>query len=403
MFWEPTKQERKRRRVLGVVCVAIALWSCAETDAYLGDVPQGPALAPADASAEPDSGTLLMCVATECPEGLTTCPSDYGPTYKCSVDLRRDQNHCGACGHACVTMHPLHMSSRCVDGACALECLSEPRYDAARGDYVQTNFDDCNGVLDDGCEVDLFSDAANCGACGNACPGGAPCIDGQCGCPGELVYCASQCIDTKNDEFHCGDCDTYCDVPDPGCDPMPAETYWGCRGGDCEKLRCTDGFADCNDDLDLDCASDGCETPINDVNNCGGCGIACKADEQCVATNAESGYECLPKCETVGLTACEGGFCADILNDVNHCGGCLLQCPLAGPNQTRACKKGICELACAEGFGDCNGDPADGCETDLRSHPSHCGACGVSCDNSVGQPCLEGKCLVAPCEGQETR
>lgn len=47
---------------------------------------------------------------------------------------------------------------------------------------------------------------------------------------------------------------------------------------------------------------------------------------------------------------------------------------------------------CAHGFGDCNGDPDDGCETDLDD-PENCGACGNVCDN--------GKCenLSCACEG----
>ncbi len=400
MFWEPTTQERKRRRVLGVVCVGIALWSCAETDAYLGDVP-GPSLGSPDASAEdPDASTVLMCVATECPEGLTTCPSDFGPTYKCSVDLRRDQNHCGECGHACITMEPNRMASRCVDGACLLECISPPRFVPAIFDYVPTDFRDCNGALDDGCEVDLLSDPNNCGECGKACAGGKPCIDGQCGCPGELEFCAGLCTDTDTDDLHCGECNDACPEKTDGCDPMPDNTYYGCKGGDCEKLKCFPDYADCNDDLGLECNSNGCETSLTDVNNCGACGNACKPDEECSRT--EFGLQCVPACEKQGLTACEG-FCADTANDPNHCGGCMLSCPSAGAHRTRACKKGVCEVVCAEGFGDCNGDPTDGCEVDLRSHPQHCGACGASCDLSLGQPCVEGKCLMRPCDDEETR
>ena len=33
------------------------------------------------------------------------------------------------------------------------------------------------------------------------------------------------------------------------------------------------------------------------------------------------------------------------------------------------------DATCAPGTGDCNGDPGDGCETDLTSDPAHCGAC----------------------------
>ena len=402
MFWEPTTRERKRRRVLGVVCVGIALWSCADTDAYLGDIPKNPPLTTADASAGADVGAVdvLMCVATECPEGLTTCASDYGPTYKCSVDLRRDPKHCGACGKECLSFETINMTSRCIEGACVLECVSIPRYVFPDAE-LPTNYQNCNGLLDDGCEVDLFWNEENCGACGNACPAGKRCIAGQCGCPGDLKDCNEFCIDVSENDHNCGGCGIECQPPDNPCDPMPEHAGYGCKGGECEKLKCEFGFADCDGDLGLECGSNGCETSLVDPNNCGACGRACKQGEECRIE--DSGIDCFPTCADAGLATCPDGRCADTLNNPGDCGGCGLVCPSGGPNSRRSCKKGVCEVVCAEGFGDCNGDPTDGCETDLRVHPSHCGACGVSCDLSLGQPCIEGKCLLMPCEEGEAR
>jgi hypothetical protein len=45
--------------------------------------------------------------------------------------------------------------------------------------------------------------------------------------------------------------------------------------------------------------------------------------------------------------------------------------------------------ACVAGFADCNGDPADGCETSLQTDGAHCGACDRSC---LGQACSAGLC-----------
>ena len=50
---------------------------------------------------------------------------------------------------------------------------------------------------------------------------------------------------------------------------------------------------------------------------------------------------------------------------------------------------GGAKLICASGLADCNANQADGCETDLRTDPHACNACGRDCD---GMPCTAGKC-----------
>src|SRR4051812_11252533 len=47
-------------------------------------------------------------------------------------------------------------------------------------------------------------------------------------------------------------------------------------------------------------------------------------------------------------------------------------------------------FTCPLGWDDCNGDPADACETDTRSSVSNCGACGHTC--AAGLYCGAGKC-----------
>jgi hypothetical protein len=64
------------------------------------------------------------------------------------------------------------------------------------------------------------------------------------------------------------------------------------------------------------------------------------------------------------------------------------------PNATAGCAAGACVVAaCTAGFGDCNANPSDGCETDLASVTS-CGACGVACPvlERVAMACVNGAC-----------
>jgi hypothetical protein len=64
----------------------------------------------------------------------------------------------------------------CVTG-CDLPNAVATCDDDCAVDYCVSGFDDCNGDPEDGCEVDLSSDTAHCGACRNACD---TCARGSC-------------------------------------------------------------------------------------------------------------------------------------------------------------------------------------------------------------------------------
>jgi len=74
----------------------------------------------------------------------------------------------------------------------------------------------------------------------------------------------------------------------------------------------------------------------------------------------------------------------DLLSDVANCGACGEVCDL--DNATAICVDGACAVgACDEGWGDCDGDPSNGCETDLNA-PDACGDC-VALGGVPGGPC----------------
>lgn len=397
-------------RALSVPLLVVwaASWGCAQRDVRLGDSPDAasaPRFTPdenGDASADgaplTPSERGLMCVGTECPEGFTTCDSAIG--YKCGVDLSRDPDNCGVCGNECLHYKSLHMTSRCVSGQCELECFNDMSIP------VLMDMRNCNGAVDDGCEVNVMSDPQHCGACGKQCGAGQPCITGKCGCPVGYEPCPGpggsiRCVDTQSDDFNCGSCGHMCtgETPPGACSSMPHNTYYGCGGGKCTEIKCGGSSADCNQDLGtLGCSSDGCEVEDlrTDRNNCGGCGIVCQANEECI--DEGFGYECAVPCARFGMSEC-GRDCVDLLNDPNNCGGCKDRCRNAGPNEVRSCKKGLCAFECLPGFADCNGDESDGCEVNLRNHPESCGACGNRCDIAAGQPCIDGRCLMVECDG----
>lgn len=394
------RPDRKSVAALAAAALTAVLGvaSCAQSDALVArDTPPPPSFTPdtdggADGSGLPTAP--LMCIGTECPEGFGTCLS--GPVgsapFKCGTDLMRDADNCGACGNKCGDFEPLHMTSRCVDGACVAQCSSPTGGIGSGGDWRN-----CNGKIADGCEVDVLSDANNCGGCGNVCPKGVSCIEGKCGCPTGETECDGYCVNTRFNESHCGKCGHACWMnPSPDqCAVPPPNTVYRCDEGECGKLRCADGWIDCNNDLGtLGCDSDGCEAPAG-VENCGECGKRCKEDESCIDDGGD--VYCGIRCAKDNKVFCSDR-CVDLLNDVNACGACGIACPSPGPNGKRTCSNGVCGSECAEGWADCNGDPADGCEVDLRANPDHCGACGKQCDVAAGQPCIEGKCLMVDCD-----
>lgn len=105
------------------------------------------------------SGRSLGCA---CSDGLVNCPLSDIETYLNCVDITTDDKNCGGCGMRCPS------SNSCVGGLCVPRCKESTA--------------DCNGASADGCETNLASDPANCGACGHVCDGvpGQPCVQGHC-------------------------------------------------------------------------------------------------------------------------------------------------------------------------------------------------------------------------------
>src|SRR5690606_18918792 len=92
----------------------------------------------------------------------------------CETHTDSDVTRCGSCESACPA--PPNATPTCVGGTCGFSC--------------QAGFADCNMMPGDGCEVDLSTDAAHCGACNNRCVTGGSvlgvaCVAGAC----DIVSC----------------------------------------------------------------------------------------------------------------------------------------------------------------------------------------------------------------------
>ena len=57
----------------------------------------------------------------------------------------------------------------------------------------------------------------------------------------------------------------------------------------------------------------------------------------------------------------------------------LVRAACAGANASVTCQRGRCVQLCRPGFGDCDGEAANGCEAAPASDPRNCGGCGIVC------------------------
>jgi hypothetical protein len=234
-------------------------------------------------------------------------------------------------------------------------------------------------------------------------------------CPTGETVCDDACVDTMSDSAHCGECNNACRIEHA----IPA-----CVEGNCVLDSCEDGFRDCDAD-----PANGCEIDTGlDEKNCGDCGNECAPGEICsgdgvctlvcppnqVACSGDcidpkterrfcgasadclgenQGRTCAPGeycadgvCSTMCPLELCGDLCIDTRFDPRHCGKCNARCELDDANA--ACVDGKCVIAaCREGFGDCDGDPLNGCETDIHASQRHCGSCGNACQ--AGEVCNE--------------
>jgi serine/threonine protein kinase len=187
------------------------------------------------------------CAPKACEAGWDDC--NEKPEDGCEIDLGTTLEHCGACGQRCAP-GPRVSEAACVAGAC----------DVVR---CELGWDDCNDKPEDGCEVDLGTTLEHCGACGRRCEPGpkvaeALCVANACSigrCNERQADCNGRVedgceVDLGQDVLHCGQCNA-------GCGGKSHVSAIHCQDGACAIDTCEAGWL--NADAD---AANGCEHEI---------------------------------------------------------------------------------------------------------------------------------------------
>jgi hypothetical protein len=319
------------------------------------------------------------CGVSDCAPGFGDCDGD--PKNGCEADLTSDAMHCGVCSPCAVGNNtPSCVASVCKIGTC----------DASHAD--------CNGKLSDGCETNIVSDSTNCGVCGKTCSIGnatAKCENKVCkvnACSAPWADCDGNGTDcetnTSTNGSNCGGCGAN----GLNCNSVyaPLNATGKCLASGCQLDKCAANFADCNAKPEVD----GCEANLKTANaNCGGCGSTCLAPN---GSNTCSNGACVPSCGST-FGDCDGNVksgCEVVFaSNVNNCGGCAIAC--LQTNATNVCANSACNPTCSQTyFKSCDGNNNNGCEIDIRSSKANCGACGKACadnftssNNCVGSAC----------------
>jgi hypothetical protein len=312
----------------------------------------------------PGAGALSLDAAGDLPGCAASCPVPANGSVAC-IDKR--------CVPAC--NRNFHLAGdQCApndtSACCGATCATCPGI--SRGTAICRD-----GACDVVCDAGFHKEGAGCAMDDNAACCGAACA--KCAAPASAApLCKSgQCSFTCNPGFHVTGSECHLN-DDLGCCGPTCQTCTATRSnasplcnpsGCANPSPCLATHHDCN----------GVCVPSDAVASCGAACTPCA--ERPHASVACNGSSCVYTC-AAGFDDCDGnpnnGCEADLQADPRNCGACGKgpkdpHVCASGGSQQQVCVNGQC--GCPAGWGNCNGDPDDGCEVNLRASNVHCGAC----------------------------
>jgi hypothetical protein len=310
------------------------------------------------------SSTPACGSAAECPQPSAPCQMAVCLGGACGFANRTNGVPCDD-GDACTT------GSTCQNGSCA----GGTAVVCDDGNLCTENLcDPVSGCFHPPANGRPCDDGSGCvtgSTCsGGACTGGTPisCDDGN---PCTVDSCAGGTC------FHDADAGATC-------------TLVGGAPGICNELAaCVECLtAEQCPGTDTACQRRVCNAGVCEIENLPGeartCGVgAClRTVQSCVNGQPQECVPGLPTAEACnGIDDdCDGDIDEDwdFQTDPNNCGGCGEICVL--PNATPVCNSGQCAIeSCDSGYADCDGNPENGCETQLGTL-DNCASCGDACN-----------------------